>query len=285
MNTEAVDLIVSEVPHFKNPALCAAHKKIHDEASFQDKWAWEEIAPKAWVEEMQRNSPAVWHAVNAAQVIHGPGMGAFLCFMGVRLIEMHRVLKPTGSIYLRCDHSVSHYLKLLMDAIFGAEHFRNEIAWCYRGTGGRSNQAFPKRHGVLLFYTRSKNAAFNALYTSYSSEQRHAMQKRKGDASKINRTLERGVPVPDWWDDIPPMSAATQRGFPFQHPVALYERVITASSNEGDMVLDPFYTHPSIIMAAENLGRQWVAISWMGQKDIESEVVECRKKPPERTDI
>ena len=283
MNTGTVDLIVGEIPRFKAADFHVAQEKIHKNASFQDRWTTGEDVNQAWLEEIQNNFPAVWQAVAAARAIHGHGMGAFLCFMSLRLAEMSRVLRSTGSIYMHCDHSVSHYLKVIMDKIFGKMNFRNEIAWCYRGNAN-SKTSFPKKHNVLLFYVRSKNATFNPQYRPHSeTERKRIMRVNHRDPDRFKQILERGAPVLDWWDDIAPLSAA-RREFPFQQPVELYERVIKASSNTGDMVLDPFYTHPSIIRAAENLGRQWVAISWMEQEDIKSEDVECREKPPERTD-
>lgn len=284
MNTGTVDLIVGEIPRFKAVDFYAAQEKIHKDAFFQDRWTPGEDVNQAWLEEIQKNFPAVWQTVNDARSIHGQSMGAFLCFLGVRLVEMRRVLRFTGSIYLHCNHSVSHYLKMQMDAIFGEKYFRNEIAWCYRAVG-KSKKAFPKGHDVLLFYVSSEDATFNPQYRPHSeTERKHIMRVSHREPDKFKQILERGLPVLDWWDDIAPMSAAAQRRFPFQRPVALYERVIRASSNKGEIVLDPFYTHPSIIMAAENLGRQWIAVSWKGREDIELEGVECRKKPPERTD-
>lgn len=282
MNTGTVDLIVGEIPRFKAADFYAAQLKIHKEASFQDRWAWGESNLQAWMEEIQGTFSAVWHVINAARAIHGPGMGAFLCFLGVRLIEMHRVLKPTGSIYLHCDHSVSHYLKLLIDAIFGAKHFRNGIVWCYRGGAGRPKKAFPKRHDVLLFYARSKDATFHSQYRPHSeTEHARIMRASNRDPGRFNQILERGAPVLDWWDDIIPIRSA----WPLRQPVALYERVIRASSNEGDMVLDPFCQHPLILMAAERLKRQWTAIGlWSGWEGPREKGVVYSKEPPERTD-
>lgn len=280
MDTETVDLIVTEVPRAKAADFHAAPERIHKETSFQDRWAAEEDIHQTCMEEIQGKLPAAWQAIDAAQAIHGSSMGAFLCFMGLRLIEMHRVLRPTGSIYLHCDHLVSHCLRLLADAVFDKNNFRNEIAWCYRGNAN-TKKAFPKRHDTLLFYARSKDATFHPQYIPYSAEKRRAMQTGRGDRSRINRLLERGVPVPDWWDDIIPV----RRALPLIQPVALYERVIRASSSEGDMVLDPFCRHPLIIMAAENLGRQWVAIDPLKHPKAADEAdMKYSEEPPERTD-
>lgn len=283
MDTATVDLIVTEAPRFKIPGFRITQEKIYAGASFQDRWAMGEDVHQAWLEEIQGDLPEVWQIIQAARVIHGPGMEAFLCFLGVRLIEMHRVLRPTGSIYLHCDHAVSHYLKLLMDAIFGNNHFRNEIAWCY-GTAGKPKKAFPKGHDVLLFYARSKDVTFNLQYIPYSDEKRRVIQARRGDRNKIKQLLERGAPVLDWWDDIIPI-ASRRSGLPLRQPIALYERAIRASSNEGDMVLDPFCRHPLILMAAEHLKRQWTAISlWGGWEGPREKGVVYSEEPPERTD-
>ena len=282
MNTATVDLIIAE---FKGAGFYATRGKVHTNASFQKRWVWAEDIYQKWMEEIQDNLPSMWQAINAAQAIHGPGMGSFLSFMGIRLIEMHRILQPTGSIYLHCDHPTSHYLKLLMDAIFSTRHFRNEIAWCHRETSGRSNKAFLKKHDVLLFYARSKDATFEPQYTPYSAAKRHAMEEEFDYFNNIARVMDHGAPMPDWWDDIAPISVSIKGKFRFRkQPIALYERIIRASSNKGDIVLDPFYTHPSILIAAENLERQWVAINWKGQEDFGRKGARHSENPPERTD-
>ena len=171
-------------------------------------------------------------------------MATFLCFMAIRLIEMRRILKDDGSIYVHCDPTSSHYLKQLMDAIFGVANFRNEIIWAY-GLGGSSPKRFSRKHDVILFYTKSDRYTFNKPQTPATS------QKLKGQMKGAT----------DVWD-IPSLNnmAKERTGYPTQKPLALYERIIAASTNEGDIVLDPFCGSGTTLLAAQNLGRPWIGI-------------------------
>ena len=183
-------------------------------------------------------------------------MLAYLSMMAPRLLELHRVLKPTGSLYLHCDPTASHYLKLLLDAIFGPTNFRNEIIWSYR-TGGVSKRYWPRKHDVLLFYVASehyrhqppKERIFyeSEFFTTQVDEQgRHFAD----------------VYIRDVWDDIKPIINVSRErlGYPTQKPELLLERIIQASSNEGDVVLDPFCGCGTAIAAAQKLGRKWIGI-------------------------
>ena len=189
-------------------------------------------------------------------------MGAFLCFMGVRLLEMRRVLRDDGSLYLHCDPTASHYLKLLMDAMFGRQNFRIEVIWSYR-SGGGSKRYFGRKHDVLLLYTKSNTWTFNAddvriPYDAVIAKSREHLFNKKGK-----------VPGDVWDISRPPNHAKEWVGFPTQKPLSLYERVILASSNEGDWVLDPFAGCATTCVAAERLGRQWVGIDlWEGTHEI-----------------
>ncbi len=116
-----------------------------------------------WVDQITDDWPHVMNVINGSKESFGDDMGAFLCFMAVRLLEMRRILRPDGSIYLHCDPTASHYLKELMDAIFGRHNFRNEIVWCYRG-GGVPRNAFSRKHDLILFYARGSDATFNRQY-------------------------------------------------------------------------------------------------------------------------
>ena len=183
-------------------------------------------------------------------------MGAFLCWMAVRMLEMDRVLKDTGSIYLHCDPTASHYLKAMMDAIFGRKNFRNEIVWSYR-TGGVSKRYWPRKHDIILFYVKSDSYEHSPIQERvfydkpFFTEQVDAEGRYYAD-----------VYVRDVWDDIKPIINVSKErtGYPTQKPLALYKRMIEASSNPGDMVLDPFAGCATTCVAAEQLGRQWIGI-------------------------
>jgi len=186
----------------------------------------------------------------------------------VRLIEMKRILKDTGSIYLHCDNTMSHYLKLLMDVVFGNKNFRNEIVWHYRRWTAKSN-GFQKLHDTIFFYSDSEKSYFKILYTPYT--QGSLQRKKQGvlhrfkDGKSIlvsNKEVdEKGVRENDVWH-IPYVapSAKERVGYPTQKPLALLERIIEASCPENGIVLDPFCGCATTCVAAEKLGCEWIGI-------------------------
>ncbi len=188
------------------------------------------------------------------------GIEVYIAWMRERVIEIKRVLKETGSVYLHCDWHASHYLKVMMDGVFGDDHFRNEIIWAYRG-GGISKRWWGRKHDVILFYTKGKTWTFNPQYTPYSAS---TMEVAKG-GKRVNKTdidLDRGGHMPDWWTDINALQtwSPERLGYPTQKPVALLERIIKTSSNPGDLVLDPFCGCGTTLHAAQNLGREWIGL-------------------------
>ena len=194
-------------------------------------------------------------------------MLAYLTYMAERLGQMHRLLKPTGSIYLHCDPTASHYLKTLMDCIFGHQNFKNEIIWSYRRWPSKSNH-FQTMHDVILYYTRGKTSSFNVAYEPVSDSyiKRFGGKTQVLDPETKTRKLvidepTKGMPQRDVWDlSILAGSSRERMGYPTQKPLALLERIIKASSNEGDIVLDPFCGCGTTIEAAAKLRRQWAGI-------------------------
>lgn len=259
MNSESVDLIATDPPFNKGRDFHATPDSLAAGASFQDRWLWnEEIA--AWHGSLMDSNEAAWDVINATRSSAGEDMAAFLCFMAVRLLEMRRVLKASGSIYLHCDPTASHYLKALMDAVFGRRNFRNEIVWCYSG-GGIPRKDFPRKHDILLRYVKSDNYVFHVERKPYK-ENTQQVGKHSTLSGGEAIDLDRGTPVTDWWTDIRTVTRWNPEGtgYATQKPLALYERIINASSNEGDMVLDPFCGCATTLIAAERLGRKWVGI-------------------------
>ena len=187
--------------------------------------------------------------------------------MSVRLMEMRRLLKAAGSIYLHCDPTASHYLKLIMDCVFGPKNFRNEIAWCYRG-GGVPKSDFARKHDTLLRYAKSPKVVFNVdavriPYLSDSSERLEytARAFRPSGVYDNYRPNPKGKHPDDWWQMQPIMPSSKERvGYPIQKPLRLLERIIKASSNEGDVVFDPFCGCATALVAAETLDRKWIGI-------------------------
>ncbi|MCY4418418.1 MAG: site-specific DNA-methyltransferase [Cytophagales bacterium] len=312
MNSETIDLIATDPPFNKNKDFHATPNSLAAGASFQDRWSWQDDVHQEWVDQIEDDHPALMHAIESARHAHSDGMGAYLCFMGVRLLEMHRLLKPTGSIYLHCDPTASHYLKTIMDAIFDGKNFRNEIVWHY-AKGHGSPTRFRRKHDVILFYSRG--GIFNIQKYKHLESQVHRFNRVDEDGRKyrINHTrdssgkykrfyLDDGVAADDVWSflreptyDQLPHNTKEKVGYPTQKPLALYERIIKASSNEGDIVLDPFCGCATTCVAAERLNRQWVGIDiWKEShalvvKRVESEVgllanVHYAKKGPIRTD-
>ncbi len=258
-----------------------------------------------WVDAIQDDWPPVWAVIEAARAASGEDMAAFLCWLGVRLLECHRVLKDTGSLYLHIDHTAHAYVKCLLDGIFGRKNFRNEVVWSYK-TGGASRSNFSRKHDTILFYSLNSHYAFNLqkekAYTKSKSRRPGIINYGSGNAEffEDKEGVYNLVNMRDVWDISYIGSTDIERtGYPTQKPLALYERIIQASSNPGDMVLDPFCGCATTPVAAERLGRRWIGIDvWEGAYDlvaqrlndsrqllteIPPEVVKLTD-PPERTD-
>ena len=215
------------------------------------------------LDELAKADPKTHHYISGVWHTLGDGaLTAFLLFMSLRLIEMKRVLKPTGSIYLHCDHHASHYLKQLMDIVFGINNFRNEIIWHYQ-TGGASKRFYAKKHDILLWYTKADNYIFNPSQISFDRTEKAMKRAQNPKGARISESDTKKLPM-DVWTDIQalnPMAIERKKaGYPTQKPLALYERIVLASSNEGDLVLDPFCGCATTLVAAESLGRQWIGI-------------------------
>ncbi|MDO8486104.1 MAG: DNA methyltransferase [Candidatus Staskawiczbacteria bacterium] len=240
--------------------------------AFEDSWHWTRETQETF-EELVGVRPSkikinqdITNLMSALEKLLGHNdVLAYLTMMAVRLIELKRVLKSTGSIYLHCDPTSSHYLKIVMDAIFGKQNFQNEIIWHYRRWTGSANK-FLGMHDDILFYTKSpKDYIFNPLFTAYTEKSLKRKEnyhtRIKGDDVYITSVNEQGVKENDVWNMPVINSQAKERlGYPTQKPEALLERIIKASSNEGDLVLDPFCGCGTTVSVAERLNRNWVGI-------------------------
>ncbi len=325
---QSVDLVYLDPPFnsdatynllFRAPAGQRSEAQIE---AFADTWHWGEAAARAFDEVLHSSHTGAATMLRAMRSFLGENdMMAYLAMMAVRLIELHRVLKPTGSLYLHCDPTASHYLKILLDAVFGIEHFLNEITW-KRTSAHNTARKYGKISDILLFYSKTKNYLWNNQYTDFSQKQ---MKRYKIDkdgrlykcenltADRVNSVSGkfewRGTTPPSsrgwgytpeqlekWWaegriltrkdgsprmdglkvylDDLPgqPLqsiwtdierignTSKERLGYPTQKPLALLERIIKTSSNEGDVVLDPFCGCGTAVHAAQKLGRQWIGI-------------------------
>ena len=292
MNGGTVDLIATDPPFNKGKDFHATPESLAAGARFQDRWSWVDDVQQEWVDAIKDDEPQVAALIECVKGGR-EDLAAFLCFMGVRLIEMRRVLKDTGTIYLHCDSTASHYLKALMDAVFGYRNLIQEIIWAYgSASGGRAAGSKPvKSHETLLCYAKAYGKhTYNKTYTPYSEKyvkerfnhtdgEGRKYQTRKRSGGRISRQYldeSPGVPLSSVWQDIRQLYAyhwkkrkEEEMGYPTQKPLALYERIISASSNPGDMVLDPFCGCATTPVAAERLGRQWVGMDlWDGAYEI-----------------
>ncbi len=343
MNSETVDLIYLDPPFNSNQEYAAPVGSAAAGAAFKDTWALSDV-DDAWHGMIAESHPALYGIIDAAGEAHGKGMKSYLIMMAVRLLEIHRVLKPTGSIYLHCDPTASHYLKLLLDAIFGTAQFRADISWVRQAGGKNDALKAPGRvQDRLLFYgtayypanvrqplTEAQRASYRIEHQTFGASKlsdllapkvstgepgipwrgfdpstkgrmwnpprtgelgawieanvipgyrgmgtharldaldaaglMHWPQKEGGWPTVIRpMAVSQGTPLTDLWDDVGVLArgAKERTGYPTQKPLALLERIIQASSNEGDLVLDPFCGCATALVAAEKLGREWVGI-------------------------
>lgn len=249
---ESVDLIYLDPPFFTGKIQKGTKKWQPGamEISFEDsKRFWSEKA-----EEMREKAPG-WLRYIA---LKRPAFASYLWYMMVRLQACHKVLKKTGSIYLHCDYRASHYLKMIMDEIFGGDNFRNEIIWYYK-TGGASKRYFSRKHDTILMYSKG------ADYKFYPQKEKSYLMHKYG-FSNINILKDEigfytKVGMRDVWD-IPALRGNQPEtvGYPTQKPEALLNRIIKASSNEGDLVLDPFCGCGTTVIVASKLNRKFIGI-------------------------
>jgi site-specific DNA-methyltransferase (adenine-specific) len=277
---ESVDLIYLDPPFNSKATYNVLFRAPSGEQStaqieaFEDTWHWTDEAERAFDEVLISGNTDAAEMLRAMRsFLKENDMMAYLTMMAVRLLELRRILKKTGTLYLHCDPTASHYLKVVMDAIFGKKNFLNEIVWCY-DTGGRSTTSFPKKHDIILRYAHKKNAAFYydnvALPRDFSTM--HEVILTDEDGRKYQRNfkagkeyryyIDRGVLPNDWWADIQALNPAAKErlSYPTQKPLALLDRIIKASSDIGDVVLDPFCGCGTAVHAAQRLDRQWIGI-------------------------
>jgi len=315
--------------------------------AFDDTWHWEKEASEIALQELSMKAPAIaefisWLGKRGDK--NSTSTAAYLSMMATRLIELHRVLKPTGSLYLHCDPTASHYLKIVLDLIFKPANFRNEIIWkrkTGRGETTHKSNRFGISTDILLFYTKNNNNTFHSQFNfeaegyeayitkfyrfsdgngriyriadlsspsprpnlmyeykgfkppkngwaisyekmeQWDKEDRLIFPKNKNGRIQRKRYLDelKGKPVQNLWDDIDMISSQSKErlGYPTQKPIPLLERIIQASSNEGDIVLDPFCGCGTTIAAAQMLNRKWIGIdvTWLAIDLIEKRLVEA----------
>jgi site-specific DNA-methyltransferase (adenine-specific) len=328
----SVDLVYLDPPFNSNRnynVLFKDESGIESEAqitAFEDTWHWNQAAEETYHALVTDAPDRVSKMVAALRDFVGTNqMMAYLVMMAARLVELHRVLKPTGSLYLHCDPTASHYLKIILDTIFDPRNFRNEITWRRSQTRSSISRIFRRAHDIVLFYAKTDEYTFNLQYKELSdaslklyatSDERGNYRsvpllvsgRRNGTTGQIWRGIDPnkqgkngmhwvttptkleeyerqglilwpkkiggqptlkyylennpGVPMSDFWDDIDLIQSSSKEalGYPTQKPLALLERIIQASSNPGDVVLDPFAGCGTTVAAAQKLGRRWIGI-------------------------
>lgn len=297
---ESIDLIYLDPPFNSKAAYNILYKEPDGEPSqaqitaFEDTWHWE--GAKGTFDEIMDTAPAdVAQIMKSFKDFLGPNdMMAYLSMMCIRLVELQRVLKETGSIYLHCDPTASHYLKILMDIIFGRNNFRNEIVWHYQRWPAKQKN-FQRMHDVILFYSAGyRKNTFNILYEALSPGTMKRWRGKKslvefdGDVRLTTQMTDSNSPgrsADDVWNIAVINSQAKERlGYPTQKPEALLERIILASSNEGDTVLDPFCGCGTSISVAERLKRKWIGIdiTYLAMKLIKDRLKNAYKLEPKR---
>lgn len=272
---ESIDLIYLDPPFKKQKKYNILYQEPNGSPSeaqtlaYADTWYWDDSCEKLYKEIVENSPPKLAETMKGLrQFLREGDMMAYLVNMAIRLKELRRALKPTGSIYLHCDPTASHYLKVMIDSIFGEENFRNEIIWHYRRWTGKAKK-FQQLHDIIFFYTKGDKYTFNVLFTDYTkgSKERkmggvlHRFKNGKEYLVSKRSLNEKGVRENDVWQ-IPFVapSAKERLGYPTQKPEALLEKIVKASSDKGDWVLDPFCGCGTTIAIAHGLDRKWIGI-------------------------
>ena len=241
--------------------------------AFVDTWEWgpEADAGFAWITDIAQlqsgklTEQTVELIRGLEKVLKRGSLLAYIVHMTLRIVEIQRVLKPTGSFFLHCDPTASHYLKIVLDAVFCGQggDYVNEIAWCY-ASGGVSKKWFAKKHDIIFYYSKSSDRIFHQQFRPYTEGtlQRGLTQYKKN----LNQNYElkaEGAAMSDWWPDLTPLLSPTMKerlGYPTQKPESLLERIVKTASNEGDVVLDAYCGCGTTVAVAQRLGRKWIGI-------------------------
>ncbi len=270
INSKCVDLLYLDPPFNKKKVFTAPIGSHAEGASFKDYFREADLKDE-WLKTIQEDQDELYSFLMGIRDYGNKYNFCYLAYMAIRLIECHRILKDTGSLYLHCDPTMSHYLKILLDCVFGEKNFRNEIVWCY-STSGRAKRFFVKKHDIILLYTKTKLSFWNDFRIPVSQEYLDSHYRQRDKQGKrcrirVDAGKERiyypseGMLCNDWWSLPYINSQAKERtGYPTQKPLALLERIIQASSKKGELVLDPFCGCATTCIAAEKLGRKWVGI-------------------------
>lgn len=239
---------------------------------YNDTWKWNPKSDDEYEELVKMNTSISNVILGLKQILGKTSLFAYLVYMAFRLTDLHRVLKSTGSIFLHCDPKAGHYIKIVMDGVFGKDNFRNEIIWYYRGRGMRKN-TYQHKHDIILYYGKTNKTVFNAddVLVSHDKNHVHRYNKidedgrkyaliKKGSSENYSRVYLKDGLIPDDVWIIPFIHGDEYIGYPTQKPEALLERIILGSSNPGDVVLDPFCGGGTTLIVADRWKRKWIGI-------------------------
>ena len=274
MNSEMVDLVYLDPPFNKGKNFHAPVGSTAEGASFVDIWSEDTVKEHQHLE-LADTHPDLYRYINAIERVGSRSAKWYLIFMAVRLIEIRRVLKPSGSIFLHCDPTANYLLRGVMDAIFGHQNFRNEIIWCYTGPG-RTVRWFPRKHDTILFYVKNekKEPVFNVDTVRIPYKQLNVQHQPGGNGGiggkltdeTIDEYRAKGKVPEDYWledrDGMSPVGRipSERLGYPTQKPLAMLDRIIQVASNPQDLVLDPFCGCATTCIAAHLNDRRWIGI-------------------------
>jgi len=315
INSDCIDLIATDPPFKKGRDFHATPDSLAAGASFQDRWSWEKDVHHTWIDQIKDDYPSIWATIDVANAINmkkskkniqrpreevGSDMGAFLCFLSVRLLEMHRVLKESGSIFLHCDYSAGHYIKMVLDAIFGRSNFQNEIIWGYKDVGGGRNTDYYKRkHDTIFWYVKNHRKKkicdlargelsettlnrFGSLFDARGvityrtlKERRPTEFESRKNQGRVPENLDevflskkRGRLLESYWTDINPVRERRKDDkpderywYPTQKPIALYERIINTVTSKKD---DDVVLDPFCGCATTCVAAQKLGRQWIG---------------------
>ena len=268
MNSESVDLIYLDPPFNSKRTYSAPIGSKAMGAEFKDIWTWSDVDAECL--NALDNHPALVEYIYSIGRVHGKAMMSYITYMTQRIIELHRILKQTGGLYLHIDPTASHYLKIVLDEVFGKNGFRNEIIWHYYNGTSNVRSAYVRKHDVILFYAKDASQLMfdeNAAREPYAEDSNFV--KNPDSYQDKYKPNPLGKRMHDVWR-IPTINnmAKERTGYPTQKPLALLKRIIKASSKEGDVVFDPFCGCATTCVAAQQLQRKWIGI------DIESQAAE-----------
>ncbi len=258
MNSESVDLIYLDPPFNSKRNYAAPIDSKAAGTAFKDMWTWQDVDEFRLNELVEINGLIDY--IQSIGNIHGKPMMAYATYMAQRIIQMHRILKLNGSIYLHCDTHASHYIKPLVDAILGNNNFLNEIIWHYQ-TGGAGKRWFSRKHDTILLYGKGKHYIFNHEIVRVARTEKAMRRAQNPTGARISADNNSKVAM-DVWVDLQALNpmAKERTGYETQKPLTLLHRIIKASSNAGDIVFDPFCGCATTCVAAQQLGRQWIGI-------------------------